>query len=88
MELTREQKAEIEKIMAEMDCAAGFRCHKSGFNDLTPVRVLSYGPVECLKPKDSHCRMSHTFGLDSMLCTCPLRRHMAFILDMLPAWQR
>ncbi len=88
MELTKEQKAEIEEIMAEMACPEGFDCYESGFDDLTPVRVLSYGPVECLKAKDSHCRMSRKFGLDSVLCTCPLRRHMALILDMLPAWQR
>ncbi len=88
MELTREQKAEIERIVAEMDCAEGFHCCESGFDDLTPVQVLSYGPVECLKPKDSYCRMSRRFGLDSVFCTCPLRRHMALTLDKLPEWQR
>ncbi len=87
MELTEEQKAEIDRIMAEMDCAVGFHCYKSGFADLTPVHLLSYGPIECLKPKDSYCRMSRRFGLDSVFCTCPLRKRLALILDKLPEWQ-
>ncbi len=87
MELTEEQNAEIKRIMAGMDCAVGFHCYESGFADLTPVHLLSYGPAECLKPKDSCCRMSRRFGLDSVFCTCPLRKHMALILDNLAEWQ-
>ncbi len=56
MELTEEQKAAIDKIMAEMDCPVGFPCYESGFDGLTPVRVLSYGPVECLRAKESSCQ--------------------------------
>lgn len=88
MELTDEQKAEIDKIMAGMSCPKGFPCCESGFEDLTPVKVLSYGTVECLKAKESHCRMSVSFGLGSAFCTCPLRRYMALILDRLHDWQK
>ena len=40
MELTAEQEADVQKIMAEMHCSKGFRCYKSGFEDLAPVEVI------------------------------------------------
>lgn len=76
-ELTEGQKAEIDKIMAGMECSAGFPCYKSGFTDLTPVRVLSYGPVECLREKGAVCPMSVSFGLQDRRCVCPLRQYVA-----------
>ena len=78
--LTAKQEADIQKIMGEMDCSAGFSCYNSGFEDLTPVRVLSYGPVECLRAKESHCPVSFGFSIDGMRCECPLRRYVALEL--------
>ncbi len=80
MELTPEQEADIQKIMAEMDCSAGFPCYNSGFEDLTPVRVLSYGPVECLRAKNAPCPVSMRFGLQDRRCECPLRKYVALEL--------
>ena len=77
MELAEEQKAEIDKIMAEMDCSAGFPCYESEFEDLTPVRVLSYGPVECLRARQASCSMSMGLGLQDRRCECPLRQYVA-----------
>ena len=80
MELTAQQEADVQKIMAEMDCPAGFPCYESGFEDLNPVRVLSYGPIECLRTKESSCPMAIGFGLQDMRCECPLRRYVALEL--------
>ncbi len=77
MELTPEQDRNIKAIMAEMDCPAGFPCYESGFEALTAVRILSYGPVECLRAKEELCPMSVSFGLQDRRCECPLRRYLA-----------
>jgi len=77
MELTPEQDRKVKAIMAEMDCSAGYPCYESGFEGLTPVRVLSYGPIECLRAKEAPCPMSVSFGLQDRRCECPLRRYVA-----------
>ena len=80
MELTAEQEADVQKIMAEMECPHSFRCCKSKFEKLVPVRVLSATAIECLKVEESFCKMSVSFGLSTMICKCPLRRYVALEL--------
>jgi len=80
MELTTEQETDVQKIMAETDCPRNFRCYKSGFEKLTPVKVLSATGIECLKARESFCRMSVSFGMNTMLCECPLRKYVALEL--------
>ena len=54
MELTVAQETDVQKIMAETDCSKSFPCHRSGFEDLTPVKAFSgTDVVECLKETDS-----------------------------------
>lgn len=83
-ELTEEQKAEIDKIMAEAHCSADFPCYESGFEDLTPVRVFSYGPVECLRAREAPCPMSTGIDLQDGRCECPLRQYAAKSPGKLP----
>ena len=80
MELTTEQETDVQKIMAETVCERSFRCYKSEFENLTPVKVISDNAVECLNAKDSFCPMSYRFGFNTMLCECPLRRYLALEL--------
>ncbi|KPK41783.1 MAG: hypothetical protein AMJ65_08790 [Phycisphaerae bacterium SG8_4] len=84
MELTVEQEADVQKIMAEIDCPRDFHCCKSGFEHLAPVKVMSDNAVVCPKAREYLCRMATKFGLNSilsiMLCRCPLRRYAALEL--------
>ncbi len=80
MQLTAEQETDIQKIMAEMDCPHSFRCYKSKFEKLVPVKLLSATTIECLKAEESFCQMSASFGLSAMICQCPLRRYVVLEL--------
>jgi hypothetical protein len=80
MELTPEQEETIRTIMAEMDCSIGFPCFKSGFEELTPVRIISDNAIECLRPRASCCQMALRFGSNFPFCKCPLRKYLALEL--------
>ena len=82
MELTPDQEAEIQRIMARTDCLYdSFRCYKSRFEDLAPVKAIaSNGAIECLRAKESYCQMSYRFGFNTVLCRCPLRMYVAMNL--------
>ena len=84
MQLTAEQEADVQKIMAEIDCPRDFLCCTSGLEDLTPVQIMSDKAVVCPKAKEYSCRMATCFGLNGilsiMLCMCPLRRYVALEL--------
>ena len=88
MELTAGQEADVQRIMAEMDCPNSFRCYDSKFEDLAPVKTFSGTDViACLKQSQSHCPKSFEFGSTTklgesplMLCECPLRRYVSLNL--------
>ena len=80
MELTAQQEADIQKIMAEMVCERSFRCYKSKFEKLVPVKVISSSAIECNKAKESFCPKAVSFGRSMMLCRCPLRKYVALEL--------
>jgi len=82
VELTVAQETDVQKIMAETDCPSGFHCYESKFEDLIPVKPFSgTDVVECLKETDSCCPKSIRFGVDTILCTCPLRRYVSLNLS-------
>lgn len=81
MQLTPEQKAEIEKIMAGMDCPKGFSCYKSDFENLVPVRVFRGADViQCQHPELLDCKYARLFGSGMVFCECPLRDYAALEL--------
>ncbi len=80
MELTAEQEADVQKIMGETDCPRSFRCYKSKFEKLIPVKVISNSAIECNKAKESFCPKAISFGTSMMLCRCPLRKYVALEL--------
>jgi hypothetical protein len=68
---------DIENIIRGMDCAKGFQCYKSGFNNLCHVKDIGMESfVECLESKPKECKFSFPFGL-SHLCQCPLRIYLS-----------
>ena len=81
MELTVKQEADVQKIMAAMDCPKGFRCYVSKFEKLIPVRVY-YGAnvIRCLHEERLNCRYGLVFGAGILFCKCPLRNYVAFEL--------
>jgi len=84
MKLTPEQEADVQKIMAEIDCPRNFHCCESGFEDLAPVKVMSDNAVACPKKREYSCPMAISFDLSTilsiMLCRCPLRSYAALEL--------
>ncbi len=81
MELTAKQEADIQKIMAEMDCPKGFRCYVSKFEKLTPVRVYrGANVIRCQHEERRNCQYGFVFGDDIVFCKCPLRNYVAFEL--------
>ena len=81
MELTVAQETDVQKIMAETDCPKDFPCYESGFEDLIAVKPFSgTDVVECLKETDSCCPKSIRFDVNTILCTCPLRRYVSLNL--------
>jgi hypothetical protein len=88
MELTAGQEADVQGIMAEMDCPKDFPCYESGFEDLAPVKAFSGTDViACLNQTQSDCPKSFEFGSTTMLhecplmlCECPLRKYVSLNL--------
>ena len=77
MEVTQEQKTQIEEIISGMECTKDFKCNKSGFEDLCEVKIFRDGEVvECLEESSQPCKFSFHFGL-GYFCKCPLRRYIA-----------
>ena len=73
----QKMKEDIEKIISGMECAKGFKCYESGFNDLCRAKDIGIESfVECLETKTKGCAFSFPFGL-SHLCQCSLRIYVA-----------
>jgi len=70
-------KEDIEKIISGMECAKGFKCNQSGFNNLCHAKDIGIDSfVECLETETKGCQFSFPFGM-SHLCKCPLRVYIA-----------
>ena len=64
---------DIANIMRGMECAKGFPCYKSGFNNLCHAKDLGLESfIECLEKRTKECKFSLPFGM-TRLCQCPLR---------------
>jgi hypothetical protein len=64
---------DIENIIKGMECAKGFKCYESGFDNLCHAKDIGMESfVECLERRTKECNFSFPLGL-SYLCQCPLR---------------
>lgn len=77
MEITQEHDSKIQEIMREMQCPRDFECYKSGFENLSKVRIIGDNAlIECLEEKAQTCNFGLSFGYGYM-CRCPLRKYIA-----------
>lgn len=87
MEVTQEQKRQIEEIIETMDCPIDFDCYKSGFESIRnckPTIIGSDGVLDCSKAgcpkgKQKVCLFKYSFG-SGFFCKCPLRMYTAKML--------
>lgn len=76
MEITQENKTQIEEIISGIECPKDFECYKSGFENLPKTRIIVSGEVvECLEESSRMCNLSFSFG-SGYFCKCPLRRYI------------
>ncbi len=76
---TKEDKLQLLRDRKHLN-QHSFRCYKSKFEKLVPVKVISSSAIECNKAKDSFCPKAVSFGRSMMLCRCPLRKYVALEL--------
>jgi hypothetical protein len=77
IEMENDINAPLETIMGGISCPKGYKCHKSGFQNLCGARDIGIESfLECLERNPSACPFSFAFGLIH-LCQCPLRIYIA-----------
>jgi hypothetical protein len=77
MDITEEHRTQIEEIISGMKCPKDFKCYKSGFEDLSKIRIFQGGKViECFEERSLLCKLSFSFG-NGYFCKCPLRKYIA-----------
>jgi hypothetical protein len=77
MELTVEQRTEIEKIASGINCPKNFECYKSGPKKFCKTRDFGLEHyLGCLEEEPHACEFSLSFG-NGYFCTCPLQLYFA-----------
>jgi hypothetical protein len=79
--MDEEVRKRIEQIAAGMKCPKGFRCARSGFEELCKAKDVGLdGYLECLEKNARECPFALPFGYGHF-CECPLRVYIAKKLD-------
>lgn len=77
MELTAEQKVQIEEIANGLNCPKDLKCADSGFDTLCKAMDLGFDSVlECMAGDEEICKFRVRLG-EFNCCTCPLRSYIA-----------
>jgi hypothetical protein len=77
MELTAEQRTEIDKIAAGISCPKDFECYKSGNGKVCKTRDFGLEQyLDCLEDEPHNCEFALSFG-DGYLCTCPVQLYIS-----------
>jgi len=77
MDISRQQRQEIEEMMPNIRCDKQFDCYRSEFGRLGPVRITAGGKlIECQSAGRQLCAFAIPFGKFAF-CTCPLRGYIA-----------
>lgn len=77
MEITEEQKRDVERIINRMQCSKDFECRKSGFSKLSRISIIGDCKLlECLEKDPRACMFEFSFG-HGTYCKCPLRFYIA-----------
>ena len=81
MELTQEQRAQIDEIIKGLSCSKDFRCCKSEFDDLCKAVDIGFESIlECSEDNIRACRFLVFIG-NLRFCTSPLRNYIAKNLE-------
>ena len=81
MQLGKEHESQVEKIISAMECPRDFVCYKSGFENLSRVRIIGDAKlIECLEKSPHTCEFRFSFEHGSF-CKCPLRYYIAKNFD-------
>lgn len=77
MQLGKERKGQVEEIIDKMECPTYFLCYKSGFMNLSTIRIIGDTElIECLEESPQTCKFGFSFG-QGTFCKCPLRHYIA-----------
>jgi len=77
MEITREHKEQLKKIIDGMTCSKDFKCLRSDFEDLGEVKDIGMKTfLECLEEDSQQCEFAFPFGYQHF-CKCPVRIYLA-----------
>jgi hypothetical protein len=71
--MEQDPEKELKEIIGELECSKGFKCYKSGFENLCKARDIGLETfIECLEEDPHDCPFSmRLHGVD--YCKCPLR---------------
>ena len=76
MDISRNQKEAVEKIIAGNKCPKDFKCYKAGFENLCKVRwIVTEGYVDCLEKDPKDCSFAKPYE-DGYFCSCPIRNYI------------
>jgi hypothetical protein len=77
MEVTEEQRGEMEKIASGINCPKEFACCKPGSENVCKTRDIGLEQyLECLDEDPQSCDFSLSFGT-GYFCTCPVQLYIA-----------
>ncbi|MDD5326983.1 MAG: hypothetical protein PHY02_04100 [Phycisphaerae bacterium] len=79
MELTAEQRTEIEKIASEVNCPKNFECYKSEDGMTCKCKTRDFGLsqyLDCLENEPESCEFALPFG-NGHFCTCPVQLYIS-----------
>jgi hypothetical protein len=74
MELTKQQKKQVEDIIRGMHCPKAFKCKISNFTDVPKVSFFGK-TLRCLEQNPRDCEWSISFGM-GYICQCPLNYYV------------
>jgi hypothetical protein len=77
MEISQEQKKQIEEVIGDMECPKDFACYKSGFANVCKAKDAGIESLlECSEENPETCKFSLLFG-SAYFCNCPFRHYIA-----------
>ena len=86
MDLTSQQRQDVEDIIKTMECPVNFRCYASEFRSLCAVTSIGGGKLiecsdgQCANGDADTCPFRFSPGV-GRFCRCPLRRYAAIQLN-------
>jgi len=81
MEIGREDRERIEKLIAGFKCPKNFKCYKTGLKSLCKSKDIGMEHfLECLEKSPKSCVFAVPFG-GGHFCHCPLRVYIAKTLQ-------